>query len=59
MSDGTDKINRSVLPIPTPPRTGLITYDAKDPESKYPVIEQLLNYFLERDLAEARTPQPT
>ncbi|RWQ82552.1 MAG: arylsulfatase [Mesorhizobium sp.] len=41
MSDGTDKINRSVLPIPTRPRTGLITYDAKDPESKYPVIEQL------------------
>lgn len=37
MSDG----NRSVLPIPTRPRTGLITYDAKDPESKYPVIEQL------------------
>ncbi|MET3581318.1 arylsulfatase [Mesorhizobium robiniae] len=41
MSDGTDKINRSVLPIPTRPRTGLITYDAKDPESKYPVIQQL------------------
>lgn len=41
MSDGTDNINRGVLPIPTRPRTGLITYDAKDPESKYPVIEQL------------------
>ncbi|GLS39437.1 arylsulfatase [Mesorhizobium tianshanense] len=41
MSDGIDNINRGVLPIPTRPRTGLITYDAKDPESKYPVIEQL------------------
>jgi arylsulfatase len=33
--------NRSHLPIPDRPRTGLITYDAKDPETKYPPIEQL------------------
>ncbi len=32
---------RSHLPIPDRPRTGLITYDAKDPETKYPPIEQL------------------
>src|SRR5438874_13535704 len=36
-----DKIQRSVLPIPYQQRRGLITYDAKDPESKFPPIEQL------------------
>jgi arylsulfatase len=36
-----DSISRSVLPIPARPRTGLITYDAKDPDTKYPPIEQL------------------
>jgi arylsulfatase A-like enzyme len=40
MSD-QDKIQRSVLPIPDPPRTGLVLYDAKDPENKYPAITQL------------------
>src|SRR6187455_2167575 len=33
--------HRTVLPIPDQPRTGLITYDAKDPDTKYPPIEQL------------------
>jgi arylsulfatase A-like enzyme len=37
----SDDRNRSHLPIPDRPRTGLITYDAKDPETKYPPIEQL------------------
>ncbi|HXW57009.1 MAG TPA: arylsulfatase [Candidatus Cybelea sp.] len=37
----TEKTARNVLPIPDSPRTGLITYDAKDPETKYPPIEQL------------------
>jgi arylsulfatase len=37
----SDDGNRSHLPIPDRPRTGLITYDAKDPETKYPPIEQL------------------
>ena len=37
----SDEISRSHLPIPDRPRTGLITYDAKDPETKYPPIEQL------------------
>src|SRR5277367_6705470 len=36
-----DKKFRSHLPIPTPERTGLITYDAKDPDTKFPPIEQL------------------
>ncbi|WP_204079548.1 arylsulfatase [Mycobacterium riyadhense] len=33
--------SRTHLPIPSAPRTGLITYDAKDPDSTYPPIEQL------------------
>ena len=41
MSDPKDKLQRNVLPIPDRPRTGLVTYDAKDPETKYPTIEQL------------------
>src|SRR5580704_1798254 len=40
MSD-QDKVQRSVLPIPDQPRTGLMLYDAKDPENKYPPITQL------------------
>ena len=32
---------RTILPIPDLPRTGLITYDAKDPDTKFPPIEQL------------------
>jgi len=41
MSDPNDKLQRNVLPIPDRPRTGLITYDAKDPDTKFPPIEQL------------------
>jgi arylsulfatase A-like enzyme len=36
-----DKVSRTVLPIPDRGRTGLITYDAKDPDTKYPPITQL------------------
>jgi arylsulfatase A-like enzyme len=36
-----DNIQRTVLPIPDRPRTGLITYDAKDPDTKFPPITQL------------------
>jgi len=36
-----DSMPRDVLPIPSKARTGLITYDAKDPETKYPPIDQL------------------
>jgi len=34
--------NRSVLPIPDKPATGLITYDAKDPDTSFPPIETLV-----------------
>ncbi|HEX4709143.1 arylsulfatase [Phenylobacterium sp.] len=34
-------IQRDILPIPDRPRTGLITYDAKDPDTKFPPIAQL------------------
>jgi arylsulfatase A-like enzyme len=36
-----DNIQRTVLPIPDKPRTGFITYDAKDPETKFDPIVQL------------------
>ena len=36
-----DRKHRSHLPMVTPERTGLITYDAKDPDTKFPPIEQL------------------
>ena len=36
-----DNIQRNVLPIPDRPRTGLITYDAKDPDTKFEPIGQL------------------
>jgi arylsulfatase A-like enzyme len=36
-----DKVQRTVLPIPDQPRTGLVTYDAKDPETNFPPITQL------------------
>jgi arylsulfatase A-like enzyme len=35
------EIQRSSLPIPDRPRIGLVTYDAKDPNTKYPPIEPL------------------
>ncbi len=34
-------ISRTVLPIPDRTHVGLTTYDAKDPDTKYPPIEQL------------------
>ena len=36
-----DNVQRTVLPIPDQPRKGLVLYDAKDPENKYPPINQL------------------
>ena len=36
-----DKKNRSHLPMPNTSRPGLITYDAKDPDTYFPPIEQL------------------
>ena len=39
--DDRDKIHRTVLPIPDQPHVGLTTYDAKDPDTKYPPIREL------------------
>ena len=36
-----DKVQRSILPIPDVKHVGLTTYDAKDPDTKFPPIEQL------------------
>ncbi len=36
-----DKIQRSILPIPDVPHVGVTTYDAKDPDTKFPPIERL------------------
>jgi arylsulfatase A-like enzyme len=41
MTNKPDKHARTVLPIPERPYTGLIKYDAKDPEAKFPPIEPL------------------
>jgi arylsulfatase len=40
MSDETRK-HRSHLPLPNTVRPGLITYDARDPDTQFPPIEQL------------------
>jgi arylsulfatase A-like enzyme len=40
MSD-QDKIQRSILPIPDVQHVGVTTYDAKDPDTTFPPIEQL------------------
>jgi len=36
-----DKIQREILPIPDIPHVGLTTYDAKDPDTKFPPITPL------------------
>jgi arylsulfatase A-like enzyme len=41
MSRQPDKHLRSVLPIPDRPQIGHTTYDAKDPDTKFPPIEEL------------------
>ena len=37
-----DDVQRSILPIPDAQHVGLTTYDAKDPDTKFPPIEPLL-----------------
>ena len=37
----SDKPQRALLPIPDVRRPGLTTYDAKDPDTRYPPIEPL------------------
>jgi arylsulfatase A-like enzyme len=41
MSSKNDEVKRDVLPIPDRPYEGPITYDAKDPDTSFPPIEQL------------------
>jgi arylsulfatase A-like enzyme len=41
MSSENDKHTRAVLPIPNVPKPGLMTYDAKDPDTNFPPIEPL------------------
>jgi len=41
MKGERDAIKRDVLPIPDQPYEGLITYDAKDPDTSFPPIEPL------------------
>jgi len=39
--DPRDSVPRTVLPIPDRPHTGLVTYDAKDPDTSFPPIVPL------------------
>ena len=41
MATESDKVQRSILPIPDRQHVGLTTYDAKDPDTKFPPIEPL------------------
>jgi arylsulfatase A-like enzyme len=41
MAMSSDPIKRDVLPIPHEAHAGLVTYDAKDPETSFPPIEPL------------------
>jgi hypothetical protein len=41
VADQNDKLPRHILPIPDPKHVGLTTYDAKDPNTKYPPIVPL------------------
>ncbi len=41
MSSDRDDLGREVLPIPDRPRSGLVTYDAKDPDTSFPPIVPL------------------
>jgi hypothetical protein len=40
-SDVSKRIQREVLPIPDLPFAGSVVYDAKEPDSKFPPIEEL------------------
>jgi len=42
MSSAQDRVQRSILPIPDTHHVGLTTYDAKDPDTKFPPIDTLL-----------------
>jgi hypothetical protein len=40
-ADSSVKVERNILPIPDRPQFGLTTYDAKDPDTKYPPIKEV------------------
>src|SRR5689334_15592492 len=41
MANQNDHVQREILPIPDIPPVGLTTYDAKDPDTRYPPIVPL------------------
>src|ERR1700746_3169711 len=41
VANQSDELSRTILPIPDRQHVGLTTYDAKDPETKFPPIEPL------------------
>ena len=41
MANESDKVSRTILPVPDRQHVGLTTYDAKDPDTKFPPIKQL------------------
>src|ERR671911_1440160 len=41
MENHKNEPQRAILPIPDRPHVGLITYDAKDPDTHFPPIEPL------------------
>lgn len=41
MATEDNQIQRTILPIPDRPHTGSVTYDAKDPDTKFPPISEL------------------
>jgi arylsulfatase A-like enzyme len=41
VANQSDKLSRTILPIGDPQYVGLTTYDAKDPDTKFPPIEPL------------------
>src|SRR5580692_625928 len=41
MPDNSQEVSRHILPIPDRQHVGLTTYDAKDPDTKFPPIEPL------------------
>jgi hypothetical protein len=38
MASNSDNVQRDGLPIPDKPHEGLVTYDAKDPDTSFPPI---------------------
>ena len=38
MASNPDNVQRDALPIPDKPHEGLVTYDAKDPDTSFPPI---------------------